>query len=65
MENITAKYEKEVTLPTTSKTGYTFKGWLNQELEVTSPYKVEDNVTLSAKWNAITYNITYSLMVET
>ena len=61
VENITAKYEKEVTLPTTSKTGYTFKGWLNQELEVTSPYKVEDNVTLSAKWNAITYNITYSL----
>ena len=61
VENITAKYEKEVTLPTTSKTGYTFKGWLNQELEVTSPYKVEDNVTLSAKWNVITYNITYSL----
>ena len=29
VENITAKYEKEVTLPTTSKTGYTFKGWLN------------------------------------
>lgn len=55
---------KEVgTLPTPSKTGYTFNGWFATDgTEVTSAYKhtVEENITVTARWTANNYTITFN-----
>lgn len=54
------------TLPTPSRTGYTFGGWYdNSSLTGTAitsvPKGSTGNKTYYAKWNLITYNITYNL----
>lgn len=41
-----------------SKTGYTFKGWYQGKKKVTT-VNVKKNTTLTAKWKAKTYKITY------
>ena len=41
-----------------SKTGYTFKGWYQGKKKVTT-VNVKKNLTLTAKWKAKTYKITY------
>jgi uncharacterized repeat protein (TIGR02543 family) len=56
-----------VTLPTPTKTGYTFGGWyadsgLNNSVGAAgATYTPSTNITLYAKWAIITYNITYEL----
>jgi len=55
----------DVTDVTTSRTGYNFLGWFtstSSTTAVTSPYApgVYTDVTLYAKWQAISYNVTYN-----
>jgi uncharacterized repeat protein (TIGR02543 family) len=38
------------TLPTTSRTGYTFAGWYNGSTELTEATQITENVTYTAKW---------------
>ena len=53
-----------VTLPTPSKTGYTFGGWYDNSgltgSAVTSPYSPSSDVTLYAKWTGQTYTVNFS-----
>ena len=58
-ETITQDYNSTVTLPTPSKTGYTFEGWLKdgQSYSVTS--MPAEDIELTAKWTPITYSIIY------
>lgn len=49
-------------LPTPIKQGYIFKGWYNsnnQKIESTNTVNLTANETLSAKWEAKTYTITF------
>ena len=56
-----------VTLPTPTKTGYTFGGWYSDAGLTASvgaagaSYTPSANITLYAKWTPITYTITYDL----
>ena len=45
------------------KTGYTFEGWVTEDDEVITSITSEQNgnLSLTAKWEANTYNITYEL----
>ena len=60
---ITAQYtENNVTLPTPTKTGYTFDGWYTASTggnKVTSPYTPTNDITLYARWTANQYRITF------
>ncbi len=57
-DKITANYtssilsdtSSSITLPSPTRTGYTFDGWYNGETKVTSPYTPTGNVTLTAHW---------------
>jgi uncharacterized repeat protein (TIGR02543 family) len=53
-----------ITLPTAGDlSGYTFAGWteaLNGNTLVTTPYSTSVNITLYAKWTAMSYNVTYN-----
>ncbi len=57
-------YDQAVgTLPTPTRGGYTFDAWYNSATGGTkytssTIYKVADDLTLHARWNSITYNIT-------
>lgn len=62
------KYGKEFTINATTKSGYTFNGWFDGETLITSKaehaFKVEKNLTLTAKWTANTdtpYKVEYYL----
>ena len=41
----------ELTLPTPSRSGYTFEGWYDGSSRVSSPYKVMKDVILTAEWD--------------
>ena len=41
----------ELTLPTPSRSGYTFEGWYDGSSRVSSPYKVTKDVILTAEWD--------------
>ena len=43
--------DTELTLPTPSRSGYTFKGWYEGNEKVKSPYSVTESVTLTAEWD--------------
>ena len=53
-----------ITLPTPTRTGYTFAGWYDNNLftgtAASSPYTTTQNRTLYAKWTAISYTVSYS-----
>ncbi|MBE6131029.1 MAG: hypothetical protein E7183_04845 [Erysipelotrichaceae bacterium] len=56
----TAEDEVELNAPT--KVGYNFLGWyLNDELVNKIPVGTNGDVTLVAKWEIVSYNITYNL----
>jgi len=64
VEKIEVEKGKEVTLPATSKDGYTFLGWYNGEEKIEDTFKAEKDLTLTAKWEKIpekakTYTITF------
>ena len=53
----------QVTLPTPTRTGYTFKGWgttANATTGTTGSYTPQSDVTLYAVWQASTYTVTYN-----
>lgn len=50
---------QSVTLPTPTRTGYTFGGWYNGSTLVTSTASITGNVTLTAKWTAVTYTVSF------
>ena len=59
-------YNQTVTLPSPTKTGYTLVQWEYGEApfiviagEAGDEFTPDENVTLTAHWNAITYNLTY------
>ena len=59
---VTVKDGAKVTKPADpTKTGYTFKGWLNGETVYNFETAVTANITLKAKWEVVTYKITYEL----
>jgi uncharacterized repeat protein (TIGR02543 family) len=43
-----------------AKTGYNFDGWYNGEKHYTSATAIEDDITLTAKWTAISYTVKYN-----
>lgn len=49
------------TLPTPTRTGYTFKGWTYNGTDVSKSTKFSNNATLTAKWTPVTYTVTYNL----
>ena len=56
---IAAVFDSEVTLPTPTRTGYTFVGWYNGETLVESGiYQGYEDVTLVAQWEVNLYNVT-------
>ena len=61
---ITKEYGSSVgSLPTTSRTGYTFAGWYTAASggsKAGTDYAVKDNVTLYAHWTPINYTITFN-----
>ncbi len=52
------------TSPTPTKDGYKFLGWFNGEAEVTFPFIIKESMTLTAKWEEITYKNTISLKLN-
>ncbi len=55
-----------ITLPTPTKSGYTFNGWYDGSTKVSSPYEVTKDVTLTASWSynysgSSSYDPTYSV----
>lgn len=56
-------YDSPFTLPTPTREGYTFGGWYFKTTAYSSSgtWGKTGNTTLSAKWNAIQYKITYNL----
>ena len=61
IESITVEEGTVATEPTTApeKTGYTFGGWLNGEAAYDWTQPVTSNLSLTAKWTAVEYTITY------
>ena len=57
------KSGEEYDLCTVEKVGYTFVGWVTEDDEVITSITSEQNgnLSLTAKWEANTYNITYEL----
>ncbi len=57
------KSGEEYDLCTAEKVGYTFVGWVTEDDEVITSITSEQNgnLSLTAKWEANTYNITYDL----
>ncbi len=61
LNNVTAKYQQSVTVPTPTRTGYTFAGWYNGETPYNeSTWTAEGNLTLTAHWTANT-NTAYTV----
>ena len=51
----TATYDSSITLPTPTRTGYTFSGWYNGSTKYTTgTWKTAGDTTLTAKWTART-----------
>ena len=53
------------TLPTTTRTGYTFKEWQYEGTKVTATTKFKSSVTLNAVWVPVTYTISFNLSSST
>ena len=60
VESVTVKDGAKVTKPADpTKTGYTFKGWLNGADVYNFETAVTADITLIAKWEVITYTVTF------
>ena len=57
---LNATFDTNVTLPTPTRTGYTFSGWFDGTKQYTTgTWKIDSNVTLVAKWTVNSYKATY------
>ena len=54
IENKTVAWGETLTLPTPTKTGYTFAGWYNGDTQFTATTMPEENLRLTARWTANT-----------
>ncbi len=60
--SLTATYDSYLTLPTPTRTGYTFKGWYNGTTKVVSgTWNYIEDLNLTAKWEASDYVISYNV----
>ena len=63
--NVSMTYDKDVELPIPVRSGYTFAGWYyNDTLCTNGAWKIAEDATLVAKWNANNYTVTYQNVVE-
>ena len=63
--SVNVRYDQSFTLPTPTRTGYTFEGWYSGNTEYVSGVWTElDDITLVARWTANTYSITFEDVVE-
>ena len=59
-------FYEEITLPSPTKTGYTFDHWEYGEAPIFliadagEEFTLEEDVTMTAQWNTVTYNLTYN-----
>ena len=60
IENMTVAWGETLTLPTPTKTGYTFAGWYNGETKFEDKVMPSENLVLIAKWTANT-NTAYTV----
>ena len=44
--------DSTITLPTPTRSGYTFAGWYDGTTKVDAEYKAKNNITLTAKWTS-------------
>ncbi len=57
-----ATFGQYVSMPTATRDGYTFDGWYNNNKKYESgTWSVANNITLTAKWSIVKYNIKYTL----
>ena len=62
VESLVVSEDEKATEPTSpTKIGYTFVAWYNGETAYDFSTAVTANITLTAKWTAIVYTITYEL----
>ena len=59
VESITALYGEAITLPTPTKTGYNFGGWMNGDAVYTATTMPSESITLKATWTINKYGIHY------
>lgn len=64
-QNVTVKYNQEITLPTLRKVGYNFLGWYydGKLLDMTFKYQFNTSIIIEARWEANDYkleDLTYS-----
>ena len=52
--DMTVAWGETLTLPTPTKTGYTFAGWYNGDTQFTATTMPEENLRLTARWTANT-----------
>ena len=63
--SIAVSYDQSYTLPTPTKTGYTFAGWYNGSTQYSSGvWQGFSDITLTAKWTTNDYSITFDDVVE-
>ena len=54
IENMTVAWGETLTLPTPTKTGYTFAGWYNGDTQFTATTMPKQSLTLTARWTPST-----------
>ena len=61
-EIVVATYDKQFNVLSPARNGYRFSGWLkDDELFTSQIYTIDNNITLVADWETITYVIQYNL----
>lgn len=59
-ESIDVSFDDNVTLPTATRTGYTFLGWFNNGKKYDSGvWKTANDITLTANWEANKYTLSF------
>ena len=63
--SIAVSYDQSYTLPTPTKTGYTFAGWYNGSTQYSSGvWQGFSDITLTARWTTNDYSITFDDVTE-
>ena len=61
---VNVKFDSEYNLPTPTRDGYTFTGWIDEKSQgfpSSGTWNIDSNKTLTATWEIIQYSITYEL----
>lgn len=58
--NVITSYDEKFNLPTPTRIGYEFAGWYYENKSINGTINnYNENITVTAHWNAITYSISY------